>query len=72
MRQDLDCKWFLRNDSIMLDAKLKDMQQKILAKYPIADNNYLLILMLLRVYRHCEKKSLEYDFILKEVYRLWK
>lgn len=72
LRQDLECKWFLRNDSIMLDAKLKDMQQKILAKYPIANNDYLLILMLLRVYLHCEKHTLEHSFILKEVYRLWK
>lgn len=72
LRQDLECKWFLRRDNLMLDAKLKDMQQKILSKYPVANDDYLLILMLLRVYLHCEKDSLEHKFILKEVHRLWK
>lgn len=72
LQQDLECGWFLRRDNIMLDAKLKGMQQKLLTKYPVADNKYLIILMLLRVYLHCEKDSLEYKFILREVHRLWK
>ncbi len=72
LRQDLECGWFLRRDNIMLDGKLKDMQHKISTKYPIANNDYLLILMLLRVYLHCEKGSLEHTFILREVNRLWK
>jgi len=72
LRQDLECKWFLRRDNIMLDGKLKNMQHKILSKYPVANNDYLLILMLLRVYLHCEKGSLEHTFILREVNRLWK
>lgn len=72
LRQDLECKWFLRKDNIMLDAKLKDLQSKILAIYPEANNDYLLIAMLLRVFLHCQPGSLEYNFIVKEVYRLWK
>lgn len=72
LRQDLECKWFLRRDKIMLDAKLKDLQSKILAIYPEANNDYLLIAMLLRVYLHCLPDSLEYNLIVKEVNRLWK
>ena len=72
LRQDLECKWFLRRDPAMLDVKLLNIQEQILKKFPIARNDSLLILMLLRVYLHCEKDSLEYNFIMKEINRLWK
>lgn len=72
LRQDLECKWFLRHDSIMLDVKLLNIQDNILKRFPIANNDYLLILMLLRVYLHCDKNTLEYNFIVKEINRLWK
>lgn len=72
LRQDLECKWFLRRNPAMLDVKLMNIQEQILKKFPIAKNDNLLILMLLRVYLHCEKDSLEYNFIMKEINRLWK
>lgn len=72
LRQDLECKWFLRRNPAMLDVKLLNIQEQILKKFPIARNDALLILMLLRVYLHCEKDSLEYNFIMKEINRLWK
>lgn len=72
LRQDLECKWFLRRNSAMLDVKLLNIQDYILKKFPIANNDYLLILMLLRVYLHCEKDSLEYEFVMREIRRLWK
>jgi tRNA A-37 threonylcarbamoyl transferase component Bud32 len=72
LRQDLECKWFLRRDPVALDGKLLKLQDNILKKYPIANDDCLLILMLLRVYLHCEKDSLEYNFIVKEINRLWK
>lgn len=72
LRQDLECKWFLRRNSAMLDMKLLNIQEQILNKFPIAKNDNLLILMLLRVYLHCEKNSLEYDFVMREIKRLWK
>jgi RIO-like serine/threonine protein kinase len=72
LRQDLECKWFLRRDPIMLDVKLLNIQDNILKRFPIANNDYLLILMLLRVYLHCDKNTLEYNFIVKEINRLWK
>ena len=56
----------------MIDVKLLKIQEHVLNKFPIANDDYLLILMLLRVYLHCEKDSLEYNFIMKEINRLWK
>ena len=72
LRQDVDCKWFLRNDNLRLDAKLLNVRETVLGEFPEGDNDYILILMLLRVYRHCLKNSVEYHFIVNEVNKLWK
>jgi RIO-like serine/threonine protein kinase len=72
LRQDLECRWFLRKEKIRLGAKLKDLQNKILELYPESNDDNLLILMLLRVYLHTEKNDLNYEFIMKEINRLWK
>jgi len=71
LRQDIDCKWFLRHDNVMLDAKLQNIREYI-SKFPHANDDYILILMLLRVYCHCEPGSVEYSFVMREVNRLWK
>lgn len=72
LRQDLECKWFLRNEDIKIDVKLKDLQQKILSKFPVADNNSLLILMLLRVIPNCEINDKNYIFLTDQIEKLWK
>ena len=72
LRQDLHCKWFIRNDRLFLDAKLNQIQKKLFDKFPQANNDYLLILMLLRVYRHATTNSSEQNFLLKEIHKLWK
>ena len=72
LRQDLELGWFTRKDNVMLDVKTKHMQQKILECYPEASNDYLLILMLLRVYRHSRPDTLERNFLLKGINSLWK
>lgn len=72
LRQDLQCKWFIRKDRLFLDAKLNQIQTKIFDKFPQANDNYLLILMLLRVYRHATTNSSEQNFLLKEIHKLWK
>jgi aminoglycoside phosphotransferase family enzyme len=72
LRQDLECKWFLRDSKMMLDVKLQNLQDRILSRFSGADNDYLLILMLLRVYLHTKPGDSEREFILKEVNRLWK
>jgi tRNA A-37 threonylcarbamoyl transferase component Bud32 len=72
LRQDLELGWFTRKDAVMLDVKTKHIQQKILELYPTANNDYLLILMLLRVYRHSKPNTLERNFLLEGINSLWK
>lgn len=72
MRQDLECKWFIRNDKVKLDVKLKNLQENILNHFPVAKNDALLILMLLRVYLHTKDGDNNRIFIEKEINKLWK
>lgn len=72
LRQDLECGWFTRKDNTMLDVKTKHIQQELLNRYPEANNDYLLVLMLLRVYRYTKPDTLEKQFILDWINKLWK
>ena len=72
LRQDLQCKWFIRNDNVLLDPQLNLIQTKIFEQFPESNNDYLLILMLLRVYNHATINSDEHKFLLGEIYKLWK
>ena len=72
MRQDLECKWFLRNTKTKLDTKLQIIQDKLKRLYPEAFDDSLLILMLLRVHQHTKVGDTNYNFIMKEINRLWK
>lgn len=72
MRQDLECKWFLRNENIKIDVKLQNIKDEIFNHYPEAFDDSLLILMLLRVYVHCQKGDSNYNFIKSHIDKLWK
>lgn len=72
LRQDLECKWFLRHTSLTLDVKLNHIQNRLRQNFKYADNDYLLILMLLRVYLHTQTGDFNHQFILREINRLWK
>lgn len=72
LRQDLKCKWFLRNSKVSLDVKLNKIEREILNKFPESNNDYLLILMLLRVYKHSKPESFEQLFLKREIEKLWK
>ena len=72
MRQDLECKWFLRDSNIKLDTKLQQIQDRLKEDYPEAFDDSLLILMLLRVYNHASEGSYEQKFLLREIEKLWK
>lgn len=72
MRQDLECKWFIRNDNVKIDVKLKNLQENILTRFPLAKNNALLILMLLRVYLHTKEGDGDRKFIEKQIEKLWR
>ena len=72
LRQDLELGWFVRNNNLMYNVKTKRIQQKILEIYPVADNKYLLILMLLRVYKYSKPDTIERNFLLQGIKSLWK
>lgn len=72
LRQDLECRWFLRNCPAMLETKLMYIQDRILAQFPEGASNSLLILMLLRVMRYCQVGDINWKFLQKEIHRLWK
>lgn len=72
LRQDLECGWFLRHDPIRVNVKVSAIQKKILKQFPGADNNYLLILMLLRVNRYTMPNTIERNLIIQGITRLWK
>jgi hypothetical protein len=69
LRQDLVCKWFIRNYHLYIDPKLKALGDE-LKGFEYWDNDYILILMLLRVlpYTTGEDKN----FIIQEANKLWK
>lgn len=72
LRQDLELNWFNRNVNQYIGLKTKHIQEEILKKFPIAHNDYLLILMLLRVFRHTKPNTFERNFIVKGINSLWK
>jgi RIO-like serine/threonine protein kinase len=73
MRQDLCVGWFIRNnDDKNLKKYLSIIDQKLTEKYPLLNNNSLVILMLLRVFLYTEKNSKDQLFIIKEIEKLWK
>jgi hypothetical protein len=72
LRQDLDAKWFLRNSNGDLTAQMNSIKNVLCEKFPIAFDDSIYILMLLRVYRHCVFGTKEHELILREIHRLWK
>jgi tRNA A-37 threonylcarbamoyl transferase component Bud32 len=71
MRQDMECKWFLRETDIMLDTKLQQLQDTIKESFPYAFDDSILIAMLLRVLSHCQKDDDDYKFLMKNIKKLW-
>lgn len=70
LRQDLTCKWFIRQENYFFDSKLKIIFES-LSKFTHYDNNYILILMLLRVIPYCNNES-DKNFLRSEILKLWK
>jgi len=69
LRQDLQCKWFIRNHDSHINSKIKIIDESLYS-YPYYRNNYLLILMLLRVMPYVNEK--DKSFLTQEINRLWK
>lgn len=72
LRQDLEGHWFLRNTEVKIPGQLKYINDELMKIFPEAFDNYLYILMLLRIYRNCKSGTLEHKFITKEIYKIWK
>jgi tRNA A-37 threonylcarbamoyl transferase component Bud32 len=70
LRQDVDCKWFLRNDDVYIDPKLQNLSEELSAEFETYSNSYIVILMLLRVLPYT--KGSDNDFIIKKANSLWK
>jgi tRNA A-37 threonylcarbamoyl transferase component Bud32 len=70
LRQDLVCKWFIRNDQYYFDSKLKIILES-LSQFKYYNDSSLLILMLMRVIPYTNKIEDE-EFLLNEVRKLWK
>ena len=70
LRQDLVCKWFIRNDDVYLDSKLYLILDK-LNNFVHNENHYLLILMLMRVLPYTTNEK-DKEYLMREVRRLWK
>jgi hypothetical protein len=72
LRQDLVCKWFIRNDDVYLDSKLYLIIDKIRQFVHIdIHNDYLLIMMLMRVLPYTTNEK-DKEYLMKEVRRIWK
>lgn len=72
LRQDLHCRWFLRKSAAMIEYKLNEIESKIVSQWPQGGDNYLLILMLMRVLRYAPSDSNDFYFLKTEIERLWK
>ena len=70
LRQDLVCKWFIRNDDVYLDSKLYLIIDK-LNNFVHNENHYLLILMLMRVLPYTTNEK-DKEYLMREVRRIWK
>lgn len=70
LRQDVICQWFIRNDNFFLNSKLTVIDNA-LSRFDYYNNDYLLILMLLRVLPYTNT-VIDRDFILNWIAKLWK
>jgi hypothetical protein len=71
MRQDINGHWFVRNEKIDLSVQLKIIHDYLSLKFPEAFHDSLYILMLLRVYRHCQVDTNEHLLITEEIKKIW-
>jgi hypothetical protein len=52
--------------------KLSAIKQELVIAFPEAFNDYLYILILLRVYKYSQKGTIEQKMLLEEMNRVWK
>jgi tRNA A-37 threonylcarbamoyl transferase component Bud32 len=78
LRQDTEGLWFSRDylnlpDYVnLIKSMTAELDGLLRIEYPLAYDDNLYILMLLRVYRHCKTNTMEHNLIRNEILRLWK
>lgn len=70
IRQDIICKWFIRNDKIYIDNKLQNLSRELETEFEHYSNKYILILMLIRIIPYAQLS--DQQFIINEANKLWK
>jgi tRNA A-37 threonylcarbamoyl transferase component Bud32 len=72
IRQDLECLWFVRNESDIITYKIvcDKINFHLKNKWKFMNNNYILILMLLRILPYCTEDTTQ-NFLIKEINKLW-
>lgn len=70
--QDLDCLWFVRNETNKLHFKLicTKIKQQLLSKYPDIFDNNIIIFMLSRILPYTTDDKTR-NFLTKEIDKLW-
>lgn len=68
LRQDLSCKWFIRNENLHISSKLSVIEKE-LGEHFLFDNS-LTILMLLRIIPYSNNNDKQ--FLRREIEKLWK
>jgi tRNA A-37 threonylcarbamoyl transferase component Bud32 len=73
IRQDLDCLWFIRNqkDKILFKIVCDKLSNDLKNKWPIMNNDYILIFMLLRIMPYCVDEMTKI-FLITEINKLWR
>lgn len=73
IRQDLQCEWFIRkHKDLKFDVCLNIMLNKIFEKNEYCNNNYILIVMLLRIYPYSSENTEDRFFLIDKINKLWK
>lgn len=73
LRQDLQTKWFIRKDkNLKFNVYMNIIQKNIIEKNMYCGNNYLLIMMLLRIYPYSTKNLEDQQFLINNINKLWK
>jgi hypothetical protein len=71
LRQDLTCRWFIRNEPVYIDQKLQIILDQVFEDYQQFLIDELVIVMLLRVLLYAPKDSFEEQYLINWIKRLW-
>ncbi len=73
LRQDIDCLWFVRNDTNQTNYRVvcNDLSQRLKKRWTFLQNDSILIFMLMRILPYCTENQTEV-FLIREINKLCK